>query len=99
MGKAKSKVDGERAGKQPSLLQSSIPIIAIGASAGGLEVIEAFLRKMPPDSGMALVIVTHLDRNHISLMPDLIKKFTAMKLKRIQFDWLSGGNNHGQSIS
>ena len=38
-----------------------IPVIGIGASAGGLEALEQFLGKVPPNIGMAFVIVQHLD--------------------------------------
>jgi chemotaxis response regulator CheB len=37
------------------------PIIGIGCSAGGLEALEKFLRNVPAGSGMAFVIVQHLD--------------------------------------
>ena len=40
---------------------SSFPIVGIGASAGGLEALEQFLGHVPAGSGMAFVVVTHLD--------------------------------------
>ena len=40
-------------------------IVGMGASAGGLIAYETFLAWMPPDSGMALVLVQHLDPNHL----------------------------------
>jgi chemotaxis response regulator CheB len=40
------------------------PIVGIGASAGGLEALELFLRNVPPESGMAFVIIQHLDPTH-----------------------------------
>jgi two-component system CheB/CheR fusion protein len=39
-------------------------IVGIGASAGGLEAFETFFTHMPPDSGMAFVLVQHLDPQH-----------------------------------
>ena len=39
----------------------SFPIVGIGASAGGLEALEQFLRHVPKGSGMAVVIIQHLD--------------------------------------
>ena len=57
-----------------------LPIIGIGASAGGLEALEQFLRAMPPGSGLALVIIQHLDPTHQGIMPELLQRVTAMKV-------------------
>ena len=53
-------------------------IVGIGASAGGLEAIEQFFKKMPPDSGMAFVIVQHLDPARHSSMPEIMSRLTKM---------------------
>ncbi len=47
-------------GKKP-VGESGFPVIAIGASAGGLEAFEVFFRQVPADSGMAFILVSHLD--------------------------------------
>ena len=47
----------------PSL---DFPVVGIGCSAGGLEALDAFLAHLPPDAGMAFVIVQHLSLIHIS---------------------------------
>ena len=44
------------------------PVVGIGASAGGLEALEQFLKRVPRDSGMAFVIVQHLDPTHKGMM-------------------------------
>ena len=54
------------------------PIVAVGASAGGLEALEAFFRPFPAKTGMAFVIVTHLDPRRESLLPSIISRWTAM---------------------
>lgn len=54
------------------------PIVGLGASAGGLEALEAFFDNMPADSGMAFVVVTHLHPERVSLMPELLSRHTAM---------------------
>ena len=54
------------------------PIVAIGASAGGLEALEQFLRHVPKQCGMAFVIVTHLDPTHKGIMPELLQRATCM---------------------
>jgi len=53
-------------------------IVGIGASAGGLEAMEEFFRHMPPSSGMAFVVVSHQHAGHVSLLPGLLGKCTAM---------------------
>ncbi|MBI0582125.1 MAG: PAS domain-containing protein [Methanomassiliicoccales archaeon] len=55
------------------------PIVALGSSAGGLEELETFFLNMPPDTGMAFVIVTHLEPHHASLMAQIISKTTTME--------------------
>lgn len=54
------------------------PVVGIGASAGGLEAIEELFRNMPIDTGMAFVLVQHLDPNHKSILAELVGRFTAM---------------------
>jgi two-component system CheB/CheR fusion protein len=53
-------------------------IVGIGASAGGLEALEQFFSNMPPDSGIAFVIVQHLDPTAHSSMPEILSRFTKM---------------------
>jgi two-component system CheB/CheR fusion protein len=55
-------------------------IVGMGASAGGLEAFERFFQNMPNDSGMAFVLVPHLDPTHVSLMPELIQKSSRMEV-------------------
>jgi two-component system CheB/CheR fusion protein len=55
----------------------------MGASAGGLEAFESFFMAMPGDSGMAFVLISHLDPTHISILPELIQKKTQMKVHLI----------------
>jgi chemotaxis methyl-accepting protein methylase len=63
---------GSRGARRP------FPIVAIGASAGGLEALEQFLGHVPADSGMACVVIQHLDPNHKGMMPELLQRATAM---------------------
>jgi chemotaxis protein methyltransferase CheR/two-component system CheB/CheR fusion protein len=55
-------------------------VVGIGASAGGLEAMEEFLKPTPPDCGLAFVIVQHLSPNHKGLLPELIQRITPMKV-------------------
>lgn len=54
------------------------PVVALGASAGGLEAFEQFLRAMPGDSGMGFVLVQHLDPTHPSILAEILQRSTAM---------------------
>lgn len=57
---------------------AKFPVVGIGASAGGLEALELFLSGVTPDSGMAYVIVQHLDPTHKGMMPELLQRTTLL---------------------
>ncbi len=57
------------------------PVVGIGASAGGLAAFKALLKAIPEDSGMAFVLVQHLDSNHESQLPDILQKVTIVPVK------------------
>lgn len=59
-------------------------IVGIGASAGGLETLNAFLSIMPSDSGMAFVIIQHLSPDYKSIMVSLLEKQTHMAVNQIE---------------
>lgn len=63
---------------------ASFHYVGIGASAGGLEAIESFFTNMPPDSGMAFIVVQHLSPDYKSLMVELLSKKTAMPVHRAE---------------
>ena len=56
----------------------AVPVVGVGASAGGLQAYSAFLDATPSDSGAAFVLVHHVDPDHKSLMADLLANHTAM---------------------
>ncbi len=58
-------------------------IAGIGASAGGLEALEAFFNALPANSGLAFIVVVHLDPGHVSLLPDLLQRRTTMAVAQI----------------
>jgi two-component system CheB/CheR fusion protein len=64
--------------------KKSFPIVGIGASAGGLEALETFFANMPPESGMAFVVVQHLSPGHKSILGDILKKDTSMTVVEVQ---------------
>jgi chemotaxis response regulator CheB len=57
---------------------SSFPIVGIGASAGGLDALTQLLQHVRPDTGMAFVVVQHLDPRHESRLTDLLARATSM---------------------
>ncbi len=59
---------------------TQFPIVGIGASAGGLEALEQFFGNMPQSSGMAFVVIQHLDPTHAGIMPQLLQRITPMKV-------------------
>ena len=59
-------------------LVEKFPVVGIGASAGGLEAFEAFFRACPVDTGMAFVLVSHLDPDHQSLLTEILQRCTEM---------------------
>ncbi|MDP9149833.1 MAG: histidine kinase, partial [Myxococcota bacterium] len=60
------------------------PIVGIGASAGGLESFSLLLGSIPCDTGMAFVLVQHLDRSHPSLLTDALSRTTSMPVREIR---------------
>ncbi|HET7150674.1 MAG TPA: chemotaxis protein CheB [Candidatus Acidoferrum sp.] len=59
-------------------------MVAIGASAGGLEAYTEFFKALPADLGMAFVLLQHLDPSHHSLLADIIAKATKMPVDEVR---------------
>ena len=64
----------------------TFPIVAIGASAGGLEAITELLGSLPAKSGMAYIAVQHLNPDHESLLSEILTKKTSLPVMQIQGD-------------
>jgi len=60
--------------------RDDLPVIAIGASAGGLEACRALLKDMPADAQAAFILILHLDPTHDSMMADLLGRHTRLKV-------------------
>lgn len=58
-------------------------IVGIGASAGGLEALSVFLGNVPENSGLAFVIVQHMEKNRKSILVDLLQSETKMKVVQV----------------
>ncbi|NTV01240.1 MAG: PAS domain-containing protein [Chlorobiaceae bacterium] len=63
--------------------RTRLVVVGIGASAGGLEAIEVFLKQVPASSGMAFVIVQHLDPVHKGFMVELLQRVTPMPVVQV----------------
>jgi two-component system CheB/CheR fusion protein len=59
-------------------------IVGMGGSAGALEAFEQFFHNLPSDSGMAFVLVPHLDPTHKGIMPELLQRLTPMKVLQVK---------------
>lgn len=59
-------------------------VVGIGASAGGLEALERFFEHMPPDTGLAFVVIQHLSPDFKSLMNELLSRRTEIVIHRVE---------------
>lgn len=78
-----SKKSIERKDKTPAKVKD-FPIVAIGASAGGIEAISKLLENLSPKLGMAYVIIQHLAPDHESLLPELPERKTSMPVRQVE---------------
>ena len=60
--------------KNIDISSSQFPVVGIGASAGGLDAVRAFLKALPAKSGMAYVFIQHLSPKHESILPEILQK-------------------------
>ena len=63
---------------------ASFPIAGIGASAGGLEALEQFLGHVSEKSGIAYVVIQHLDPTRKGIMPELLQRVTSMEVFQVK---------------
>lgn len=65
-------------------MNKNFPVVGIGASAGGLEALELFFENMPEKTGMAFVVIQHLDPDYKGILPELLQRVTAMKVFQVK---------------
>ncbi|MBD2452417.1 PAS domain-containing protein [Nostoc sp. FACHB-152] len=70
--------------KQQDQSNELFPIVGIAASAGGLEAFTQLLNSLPIDTGMAFVLIQHLDPNQKSLLTEILAKTTQMPVREVQ---------------
>ena len=73
--------------------KKSFYIVGMGGSAGSLEAFDEFFRNMPADTGLAFVLVSHLDPTHKGIMPELLQRVTTMKVQQVK-DGMKVQPNH-----
>lgn len=64
--------------------EQSFPIVGIGASAGGLEAISEFLRHIPEHTGLAFVLVEHLDPSHRSNLSEILSRNAHIPVEEVR---------------
>ena len=78
----------------PDLAGQVVPyIVGMGGSAGGLEAFEQFFSHLPPDTGLAFVLVPHLEPTHKGMMPELLGRHTKMPVVEVE-DGMKVQPNH-----
>lgn len=60
------------------------PIVCLGASAGGLEALEQFLSGVPENSGMAYIVIQHLDPTQKGMLPELLRRISGMEVLQVK---------------
>src|SRR5271157_6394573 len=69
-----------RRGSPPG--HDGFPVVGLGASAGGLDAARRLLAALPAGTGMAFILIQHLDPTHASMMVDLLAGHTPMKVQQ-----------------
>ena len=78
------KKDNRLKGIKNQDLPVKFPIVGIGASAGGLDALKKFFSVLPPDTGMAFVLVQHLDPTHESTLVDLLRRHAQINVLQVK---------------
>ncbi len=79
----RSKASSDSLPTVPEASVISFPVVAIGASAGGLDPIVAFLAQVPQESGIAYVVIQHLDPTQKAMLPELLQRATSIPVSEI----------------
>ena len=73
----------ENKDKTKELSTNLFPVVGVGASAGGLEAFKRLVKAIPENSGMAYILVQHLEPNHESVLMDILQKVTRIPVQEI----------------
>ena len=72
------RVEGQQVGND------LVAVVGVGASAGGLEAFRQLLKHLPVSTGMAFVLIMHLDPKHESILPELLAKTTLLPVSEVK---------------
>jgi two-component system CheB/CheR fusion protein len=72
-----------QAAENAALAGNRFPVVGIGASAGGVEALQAFFAPMPPDPGMGFIVVTHLAQGQKSALVEILARATVLPVVAI----------------
>src|SRR5690348_9790892 len=78
---------------ETSAIRADFPVVGIGASAGGFDALKMFFSAVSVDSGLAFVVVQHLDPEHKSMLPELLGRATPLPVVLIS-DGMAIERNH-----
>ncbi len=65
---------------------ADVPVVALGASSGGLKALELFFKNVPPGNGMAFILAMHLSPEHKSRLAEILQSFTTMPVIQMSTD-------------
>jgi len=82
--KAPKKIPADKGKIGHASVDGTFPVVGVGASAGGLEAFTVLLEHLPADSGLAIVLVQHLDPTHESLLKDILSRSTEMTIHEVK---------------
>jgi two-component system, chemotaxis family, CheB/CheR fusion protein len=74
---------GSKKTKSSVSSSNDFPVVGVGASAGGLEAFKRLIRSIPASSGMAFILVQHLEPNHESLLVEILQKSTSIPVQEV----------------
>ncbi|HEU0179969.1 MAG TPA: PAS domain S-box protein [Blastocatellia bacterium] len=78
-----ARTESDATSPTPRSRDKPFPVVGIGASAGGLEAFRQLLEHLPTDTGMAFILVQHLDPAHESILTELLSKATPMPVSEV----------------
>ncbi len=67
----------------PTKKMEKVRVVGVGASAGGLEALEAFFKQVPLDTNLSFVVIQHLSPDFKSLMDELLSRYTELRIQKV----------------
>jgi len=75
--------DEQNLEKEKDLSANTFPVVGVGASAGGLDAFKKLIKSIPENSGMAFILVQHLEPSHDSMLVEILQKITPIPVFEI----------------